>query len=125
MSRGRALRVADAMREELGRIVQNELKDPRIGFASILRVDVSDDLRHARVHVSVLGDEQARKDTLRALEGARGFLRGEVARRLRLRVAPELVFVADTSIEYGVRISELLRELQGEPAERADDDRSP
>lgn len=108
-------RVAEQMREELARLMREEMKDPRIGFASITRIDMSTDLRVAKVHISVLGDQEAKKNTMKGLESASGFLRGEVTRQLRLRVAPELRFVLDESIEHGSRISTLLHQLKNEP----------
>jgi len=105
----RRQRVAEAVREELGRMLQQELKDPRIGLASIVQVEMSPDLRHARVYVSVYGSAQ--EQAMRALAGARGWLRRELGRRLQLRHVPELTFVADPSIRHGAHISELLRRL--------------
>ena len=112
MSRQRAERVRVAIREEISDILQNELKDPRVGFASIVDVEVSPDLRHARVYVSVLGDERSGAQTLEGLESARGYIRTEVGRRLRLRHAPELEFKLDRSIERGSRISQIIRRIQ-------------
>lgn len=100
-------------------LLGNELKDPRIGFVSIVRVDVSADLRHARVHFSVLGEEQRRLDTLKGLQSATGFLRSQLATRLGLRHVPELQFRLDRSIEHGVRVAELLGRVRRDPA-RAD-----
>ena len=110
----RQQRVAEAVRAELSQILQRELKDPRLGFASIVQVEMSRDLRHAKIYVSVYGSEAEREATLAALEHAKGFLRREITRRLRLRYAPELVFAADESIRHGARIAELLRELRRE-----------
>lgn len=112
MSEERAKRVREAMRAEISDIIRNEIKDPRIGFVSVTSVEVSRDLRHARVYISVLGGDEERRATLAALEGARGFIRGEVGRRLRLRFAPELVFRADDSIAHGAEISRLLAEIR-------------
>ncbi|MFO7245676.1 MAG: 30S ribosome-binding factor RbfA [Thermaerobacter sp.] len=114
MGRIRRQRVAEALRDELGRLLQMELKDPRVGLASIVQVEVSQDLRHARVYVSVYGSEEEQRQAMQALNGAKGWLRGEVGRRLGLRYAPELTFVADSSIRHGARISELLRSLKEE-----------
>lgn len=110
MSR-RQIRVAELLREEVAEILQ-KMKDPRVGFASITRVEVSPDLRHARVMVSVLGDPEARERTLEALESARGYIRATLAERLHLRFVPEVVFSLDRSIEHGARIQELLREIK-------------
>lgn len=117
-SNQRAARVGDQMREIIAELLRDEVKDPRIGFVSVVKVEVSSDLRHAKVHVSVLGGEQEKKETLKGLSSATGFLRSEVAQRLRLRYAPELHFVLDESIEHGQRIAQLLVEVQKEQQEK-------
>jgi ribosome-binding factor A len=108
----RAERVNELLREEISDLVQHELKDPRLsGLISITSVETSPDFRHARVFVSVLGTEEQRQSTLKALHAAEGFLRHELRARLRsLRTVPELVFRADTSIERGARLTSLLNE---------------
>ena len=109
MKQERADRIGEAMLAELSDMIQRELKDPRIGFVSVTRVMVSRDLAKARVYVSVLNGEHA-ADTLAGLESAQGYLRGEVARRLKLRLAPALEFKLDRSIAESVHIQQLLRE---------------
>lgn len=109
----RAQRLAEAIREEVSDILKNEIKDPRVGFVSITRVDVSTDLRHARVYVSVYGEVDKADESLRGLESARGFIRSELGRRIRLRHTPEIVFSLDHSIKHGARITQLLNELHG------------
>lgn len=99
---------------ELSDLLRMRMKDPRVGFASITHVEVSGDLRHAKIHVSVLGTEEEQADTIRALKHATGFLRHELASRLVLRYMPELVFKLDTSIEQGSRILELIRQIENE-----------
>lgn len=115
----RAARVGEQMREIIAELLRDEVKDPRIGFASIVKVEVSGDLRHAKIHVSVLGGDQEKKETLKGLSSAAGFLRSEVAKRLQLRYTPELHFVLDESIEHGQRIAQLLVEVQKEQKEKA------
>jgi ribosome-binding factor A len=110
----RAARVADVIQQELAELIRNELKDPRIGFVSIVKVDVSGDIRHAKVYVSVLGDEKQKKETLKALQSAAGFLRNEIGRALQIRYTPELHFALDESIAHGSRIAQLLVQIQGE-----------
>lgn len=105
-------RLAAQIQTEVADMLRNQVKDPRIGFASILKVELSGDLRVARIHVSVLGDERARKDTLEGLESAKGFIRTELGRRLHLRFTPEIRFVIDRGIEHGDRIARLLNELR-------------
>lgn len=117
-SNQRAARVGDQMREIIAELLRDEVKDPRIGFVSIVKVEVSSDLRHAKIYASVFGDEQAKKETLKGLSSATGFLRSEVAKRLRLRYTPELHFVLDESIEHGQRIAQLLEEVHREQKEK-------
>ena len=116
--------VAGQVQREIMEIIQRDLKDPRIGFVSITEVRMSPDLRHARVRLSILGDEEQQEQSLEGLRSARGLIRHELGRRLQnLKYAPELVFEIDPSIEYSVRISKQLRELlpesdaSSEPAE--------
>lgn len=108
----RQQRVAEAVKEEISDLIQNEMKDPRIGLASVVRAEISRDLRVARVYVSVLGDDEDRKRCLAGLKSATGFLRSELAKRIRLRVTPELEFRMDDSIEHGVHIARILRDLK-------------
>lgn len=123
----RAERLQEFLRVELSQIIQQQLKDPRIGFVSITDVEVSEDLRHARVFVSVLGDDDAKAHTMTGLHSAQGFIRGEVARRMQTRYTPEIAFKLDQSIERGTRVVTLIREVtkgtHGErpgPADRGD-----
>lgn len=95
-------------------MIQRQLKDPRLGFVTVTDAEISRDLRHAKVFVSVLGDEKARKQSLKALNSAVGLLRGEFARRAHLRVAPEIEFRFDEGIERGQRIFELLHSIEGD-----------
>lgn len=99
---------------EMSNLLRTRLKDPRVGFVSITRVEVSGDYRHARVYVSVMGSEEEQASTMKALKHATGFLRHELATRLVLRYMPELVFKLDRSIEQGSRVLELIRQLEHE-----------
>ena len=94
----------------LSAAITNDMKDPRVGFVKVTAVDTSPDLRYAHVYVSVLGDEQARTDSLQGLASSHGYLQGRVASELRLKRTPQLDFRYDDSVERGMRISELLRE---------------
>jgi ribosome-binding factor A len=107
---GRMRRVNEAMREVLSAAITSQLKDPRVGFVTVTSVDTSSDLRHARVYVSVLGDETRRDLTMTALESARGFLQRRVAAELRLKHTPQLTFVHDDTAERADRLERLLRE---------------
>jgi ribosome-binding factor A len=107
-------KLGELIAAELSDLLRTRVKDPRVGFASITRVEVSGDLRHAKVYVSVLGTEEEQAATIQALKHATGFLRHELASRLVLRYMPELVFKLDTSIEQGSRILELIRQIENE-----------
>ncbi len=114
MSEQRSERVAEAIRKEISEIIHKELKDPRIGFITITRVQVTDDLRVACVYFSILGTQEDKKKTLEGLKSAAGFLRGQIGQRLRLRFTPELRFKFDRSIEYSAHIAEVLEKLKRE-----------
>jgi ribosome-binding factor A len=117
----RSDRVGDELQRVIADIIQNDIKDPRLpGLVSITEVRVSRDLSHANVYVSVLGDAASRKDCAAALRSATGYIRREMTSRVRLRIAPELHFVFDDSIERGIRLTKLIDEAIGG---RADDDR--
>ena len=108
MSR-RTDRVGEAIQELVARLLVREIKDPRIGLITITGVRISPDLRHARVFFSSLGDEEQHQRSLRGLRSAAGFIRGQIARQLNLRVAPEIVFEFDPSLEEAERLSRLLK----------------
>jgi ribosome-binding factor A len=110
----RAARIADVIQQELAELIRKELKDPRLGFVSIVKTEVSADIRHAKIYASVMGDAQQAKDSLKALQSAAGFLRNEVGKVLQIRFTPELHFVLDDSIAHGSRIAQLLVQIQGE-----------
>lgn len=114
MSR-RTQRVGDLLRAELSDLLLKRVRDPRVKMATVSRVEVSADLSYARVGVSVLGEDEEREEAVEALVHARGFLRSELARRLRhLRVIPELRFELDRGPEHSQRISDLLEELHAD-----------
>ncbi len=108
MAQGRMRRVDEAVRAVLSDAISRELQDPRIGFVTVTGVKTSPDLRHARVYVSVLGDQPARTETLEGLRSAHGFLQGAIASQLTLKHTPMLTFEYDESVDRGMRISRLL-----------------
>lgn len=118
MSGSRIRRVDEAVRAVLSDAITQELKDPRVGFVTVTSVRTSTDLRHARVYVSVLGDEEARAAGLEGLRSATGFLQRKVGRAVRMKYTPEITFAYDDSVDRGLRINELLRDLP--PTERDD-----
>ena len=108
----RTLQVSDEMQRILSEVIQYELKDPRVGFATVVGVNMSADLQHATVRISVM-DETQRADTMEALQRARSFIRRRVAQELRhLRAVPELHLVLDTSLDYSMHIDEVLRQVE-------------
>jgi len=107
----RADRVSALMQKEISEIIRRQVKDPRVGFCSITKVDVSNDLRHAKVRVSVMGDEEQSQKTITGLENATGFIRREIGKRLSLRHTPEIRFILDKSIDHVLTVDRLLREI--------------
>jgi ribosome-binding factor A len=103
-------RLAEEMREEIARMIVTEVKDPRLGFVTVTRVEVAHDLRYARVHVGVLGGEAEREKRLTALRSAAGFIRRELGRRLRIHHSPEVDFRYDKGIDATDRVARLLAE---------------
>jgi ribosome-binding factor A len=115
MTGDRMRRVDEAMREVLSGAITSEIKDPRVGFITVTAVETSPDLRHARVFVSVLGEEKVRRRSMEGLESAHGYLQRRVASELRLKNTPTLHFLYDDSTDRGLRIQEILKE-EGGPA---------
>lgn len=111
MSNIRANRVAEQMKKELGEIISQKIKDPRVGFVTVTDVEVTGDLQQATVYISVLGNDENKQDSLVGLAKAKGFIRSEIGKRIRLRKTPELIFSFDEAIEYGNRIEKILRDL--------------
>jgi ribosome-binding factor A len=111
MSR-RSARVGDVLRQEIADVILRRIRDPRVQLATVSSVDVSPDLRHATVRVSVLGAEPVREECLEALRHAAGYIRSQLARNLRnMRVLPELIFELDRGPEYSHKIDQLLEHL--------------
>jgi len=110
----RAERVGDLIRREISEMLIRGIKDPRIGLVTITRVRISDDLRVAKVYFSVMGGEEERERNLQGLESARGFIKREMGKRVRLRYVPEIVFRYDPSLEYADHIDRLIKEIRKE-----------
>ena len=113
MSR-RTEQVGDEIQRVLGEIIQNEVKDPRVGFVTVTGVTMTPDLGRANVRLSIMGDEAERQETMRALVRARGFLRRRVGQEVTLRTVPDLVLHLDTSLDHALHIGELMREIEAE-----------
>ena len=110
--------MGDAIRDELSQLLAREVQDPGVGFITLTRVKVSPDLQVARVYYTTLGDEQAQRDTAKALKRATPFLRRQLGQRIRLRRVPEIDFFYDESIAQSDRIEQILQELKAEAAAR-------
>ena len=113
MTAPRMRRINEVLREVVGAAISTELSDPRIGFVTVTSVETSPDLRAAKVHVSVLGDEEAREATLAGLSSSHGILQAKIAAETRMKRTPTLSFHYDPTVERGMRINELLEEEEG------------
>ncbi len=123
MKRERMGRIDHELQRELARLISIELKDPRLGFVTVTRVEITNDLHSCKVYVSVIGDRHVAKQSLLALEHAKGFLRGELGHAVSLRHTPELTFVEDRTTEKAIALSKTLARTvpvavaDGKPAE--------
>ncbi len=115
-SRGR--RIADQIQRELSDIIRLEIKDPRVSLVTVTDVEVSQDNAHAKIFFTVLGEPAQQEAAERALEHAAGFMRSTMAKRIKLRTVPQLHFHYDVSVERGMRLSRLIDEAVGEPADK-------
>jgi ribosome-binding factor A len=121
MAHYRINRISEEIRKEISDIIRTEVKDPRIAaMSSVVRTEVTGDLRYAKVYVSVLGTEKESQITIEGLKKAAGFIRRELGNRLKIRYTPELQFIADRSIEYSVEISRKINELNKDKEESND-----
>ncbi len=111
MNSRRVLKAAEAIREVVSMAILTELKDPRIQDVTVTYVEVSADMRHAKVHVSVMGDESKQNLSLRGLESARGFLQQKVAKRIDTRYTPKLKFILDHGVKHSLEVTRILDEV--------------
>lgn len=110
-------KVKELLKHEVSDILRKEMKDPRLGFVTVTDADVSKDLKHAKIFISVLGSEQEKAESFAILQSASSFIRGEFGRRVSMKVIPEISFRLDTAVEHGARIFELLQKVKHEPEE--------
>ena len=116
-------RINEEVLRELSNIIRGEIKDPRINpMTSVVAVEVAPDLKTAKAYISVLGDEKAQQDTIAGLKSAEGYIRRELAHTVNLRNTPEIRFILDQSIEYGVRMSRLIDEVNAGLEDGGDED---
>lgn len=114
MGQLRVDKVQELIKQEVSKMILRELKDPRIGFATVTQVAVSGDLRHARIFISVMGNDQQKEQTWEGLKNSLGFIRSELGKRVRLRYTPEINLQLDTSLDHSVKIQELLDKVKKE-----------
>lgn len=113
MEFSRSERVAEEIKKAASQIINNEIKDPRVsGLISVTKVEVTKDLRHAKIFLSIYGEESEKQKVFEGLKNAEGFIRKELAHRVRMKFIPEISFKMDESIEYGIHIYKLLEEVQ-------------
>ena len=117
MARLRVEKVQEAIQHEISNMLLLDVKDPRIKLVTVTGVDLTDDMSQAKIYVSLYGSEEEQQQAWQALNKAKGFLRTEIAKRIRLRFAPELILEKDTSWEYGERIDSLLRQIKDKDSE--------
>lgn len=109
----RSQRVSDLIREEIADIIMNKMKDPRLGFVTVTGAKITEDLKIATIYLSILKEEE-KEATLEIINSAKGFIRAELAKRLKMKFIPALTFRIDESLEYGNRIEKLLKEIKKE-----------
>jgi ribosome-binding factor A len=121
MKRERMGRIDHELQRELARLISTELKDPRLGFVTVTRVEITNDLQSAKVFVSIIGDRHVARQSMEALEHAKGFLRGELGHAVALRHTPAISFVEDRTTERAIALSKVLAQSARQKAEAIDD----
>lgn len=118
----KSTRINSEVQKVLAEVIRGEIKDPRISsLTSVVAVEVAPDLKTCKAWISVLGNEQARKDTYAGLRSAEGFIKNQIARKINLRNTPDITFILDQSIEYGVNMSKKIDEVMSEIPDREDE----
>ncbi len=116
-------RINSEVLKELSIIIRNEIKDPRINpMTSVVAVEVAPDLKTCKAYISVLGDEESQKNTIKGLKSAEGYIRHQLATSVNLRNTPEITFILDQSIEYGIKMSKLIDEVNADLGEESDEE---
>jgi ribosome-binding factor A len=114
MSQLRVEKVQEFIKQEISKIILTELKDPRVGFATITQVEATGDLRSAKIYVSLMGSDEQKSDTWKGLQSSLGYMRSEIGKRIRMRITPELSLHIDESLDYSAHIQELLIKIKQE-----------
>ena len=107
-------KLQELIKQEMSKMLLTDLKDPRIGFVTVTDVEMTGDLREAKIYVSIMGGQDEVKNSLEGLNSALGFIRREIGQRIRLRFTPEISFALDTSLDYGDHIQKLLLQVEGD-----------
>ena len=115
-------RIGHLIQQEIGNLILREISDVRIGFVTVSRVEVTTDLAHAKVYVSVLGTDKEKRDSLAGLSHSASYMRTHLAKVLKMRTVPRLQFVEDKNLDHGFRINEILNEIKPKPAPPGEDD---
>ncbi|MBO4401292.1 MAG: 30S ribosome-binding factor RbfA [Selenomonadaceae bacterium] len=110
----RVEKLQELIKQEMSKMLLREIKDPRIGFVTVTDVEVTGDLREAKIYVSIMGGEEQIQSSLEGLKSALGFIRREIGRRIRLRFTPEISFALDNSLDYGEHIQKILLKIEKE-----------
>lgn len=118
MARLRVEKVQEAIKNEISKMLLTDVKDPRIQFVTVTGVELTDDMSYAKIFVSLYGPEDKHEETWKALQKALGFMRSEIAKRIRLRFAPTLILQKDTSMEYSAHIESILNKIKQEENEK-------
>ena len=119
----RAERVEGQLKKEISKILLEDLKDPRIGFVTITRIELTGDIRYARIYFSILGDDKAKEESLKGIKSAVGFIRKLIAERIKLRYVPELYFKLDNSLEYSINLEKTFERIKNEHKESQSGDK--
>lgn len=109
-------KLQELIKQEMSKMLLREIKDPRIGFVTVTDVEMTGDLREAKIFVSIMGDEEKVQESLKGLNSALGFIRREIGRRIKIRFTPEISFALDTSLDYSDHIQKILLDLDKEGA---------
>ena len=122
MGQLRIEKIQELMKQEISKIILQELKDPRIGFVTVTQVEVSRDLSLAKVYISIMGSEEQIEGSWKGLQSSLGFIRREVGHCIRLRITPELRFVLDKSLDYSDHIQKLLLQIERDEKQRTEEE---
>ncbi|MFH1045416.1 MAG: 30S ribosome-binding factor RbfA [Candidatus Omnitrophota bacterium] len=114
MTRPHVERLTKEIKREIGRIIHDEVSDPRVGFITVTKVELSKDLRVVKVHFSLLGNEKQLRDTQVGLKRSTGFIRTLLGQRVTMRYTPEIIFKVDVGVQYSIRVAEVLKQIEDE-----------